>query len=554
MGDSAAKGATRALALSTLAFASAFSVWMMNGVLVAFLVEEHAAGLERSDMGWLIGAPVLTGALLRLPVGMLADRYGGRVVLFAVMLTGALGAALESFAGGFASFLATGLLLGVAGSSFSAGVAYVSAWYPTAKQGTALGIFGAGNFGAAVTSLLAPTLLMRLTNSGANPEGWRMLPRSYAAALAVVAFVFLLASQGRRVTATGPARTLVQRLAPLRSVRVWRFGLYYFVLFGGFVALSQWLIPYYLNLYAVSLATAGALAAAFSLPPNLTRIFGGWLSDKVGARRVMYWALLGSAAVFALLSVPRMDIMMPGQGIFSEASGEVDDVGPDFISVAGTRTALRQAPPTELHRLALLVLPTTDRWHEPVVGRGDQVVRKQMIAKGITHVFFQANIGIFVALTVLVGGLMGLGMAAVFRHIPQYFPDDVGGVGGIVGMLGGLGGFVGPVVFGLVLDRTGLWITCWMLMAALSLVSVGWMHQVIRGMLQRADPALMRRFEEPPPGATVSRLDVECRVHGLRADIAVLQRDQQSSGCRIQQLVAALDGVECKPLDPGTGA
>ncbi|MEB2314406.1 MAG: MFS transporter [Sorangiineae bacterium] len=487
----------RILAVNTLSFATCFAVWMMGGVLVTFLAEQRILPLDREQMGWLIGVPVLTGSLLRLPVGVLTDRFGGRAMFIVVMLVAAGGALLASMASGFGSLLLASLVFGLAGTAFAVGVAYTSVWFPPERQGTALGIFGAGNAGAAATSFFAPRLLTRLTEGGANPEGWRNLPRIYAAALVVMALIFWLLSERRMAEQSGPPKRLGERLAPLRVARVWRFGFYYFVVFGGFVALSQWLIPYYLNLYAVPLVVAGSLAALFSLPPNLTRILGGWLSDRVGARRVLYFVLSGCVLGFALLSVPRMDVLVPGEAVFSDAAGVVEEVTPSRVVVSGKSYALAREPESPVQHVDVVVWPKKNHWQTPVVTLGDQVTKRQMIAKGVTHIFFQANMGIFTGIVVLVGALMGFGMAAVFRHIPQYFPKEVGIVGGIVGMIGGLGGFVGPVIFGYLLRGTGLWITCWVFLGLSSVAALGWMHSVVTKL---SDPAPAPAGE--PPEAT----------------------------------------------------
>ena len=134
---------------------------------------------------------------------------------------------------------------------------------------------------SALTSVGAPLLLAWLTEGGQELEGWRALPRLYAGMMVAVAALFLLFTSPKKPAV---ARTLGAQLAPLRSIRVWRFGLYYFLVFGGFVALAQWLIPYYVSAYGTSLAVAGLLATIFSLPSGAIRALGGWISDAFGAR------------------------------------------------------------------------------------------------------------------------------------------------------------------------------------------------------------------------------------------------------------------------------
>ena len=168
--------AHRVLVLSTLAFTICFAVWTLNGVLVTFLVDNALYQWDRAAIGWLIGAPVLTGALLRLPVGLLTDRYGGRTVFPLVMLAGALPMYLLSYADSYPEFLAASLGFGVSGASFAVGVAYTSLWFPAARQGTALGIFGMGNMGAGLTVMIAPFLLRLLVNAAALWVATRIVP------------------------------------------------------------------------------------------------------------------------------------------------------------------------------------------------------------------------------------------------------------------------------------------------------------------------------------------------------------------------------------------
>jgi NNP family nitrate/nitrite transporter-like MFS transporter len=294
------------LTMNTLAFTVCFAVWMLNGVLITYLVDNVVFNWDKVQMGWLIGIPVLTGSLMRLPAGILTDKYGGRIVYTVLLLLAAPGMFYLSFANSFIDFVIASLWFGLAGTSFAIGIAYTSVWFKKGQQGTALGIFGAGNAGAALTSLGAPSLLGALTNNGANIEGWRQLPRIYGVALIVMAILFFVFTHTKKVE-HGQEKTLVQRLAPLKKVRVWRFGLYYFLVFGGFVALAQWLVPYYVNVYTMSIVTAGLLASVFSLPSGVIRALGGVLSDKFGARSVMYWILGAIGLSSFLLFFPRMD-------------------------------------------------------------------------------------------------------------------------------------------------------------------------------------------------------------------------------------------------------
>ena len=469
------------LLMNTVAFAVCFAAWTMNGVLVTFLVDQGVFQWSDTQVGWLIGLPILTGSIMRLPLGLLTDRFGGRWGFAALMLASAVPLYTLSLAGSYRTFALSSLGFGLTGASFAVGVAYTSLFFSRERQGTALGLFGIGNAGAALTTLIAPTLLIRLTAGGADLERWRMLPRLYAAALVVTAVAFALVTQSRRSMAALP---LSRRLAPLSRPRVWRFGLYYFLVFGGFVGLSQWLMPYYVNVYGMTVTMAGLMASSFSLPSSLVRALGGWLSDRYGARRVMYVVLSLCAIGCALLSVPRMDVQSPGRGVMARRAGVVPAIERGAIGGGADRSPPQPIPSHWLARRdeGTLVLPSKAFWQEPAVKSGDRVTKRQLLARGVTHIYFQANVAIFSALLLLVGFTMGLGMGAVFKHIPDYFPGEVGVVGGIVGVIGGVGGFVCPILFGALLQHTGLWTTCWMFFAALAVACLAWMHIVIQRM------------------------------------------------------------------------
>lgn len=401
---------------------------------------------------------------------------------------------LLSYANDFWSFALCSLGFGIAGASFAVGIAFSSIWFPKEKQGIALGIFGAGNAGAAITTLVGPKLLNYLTDDKTNLEGWRTMPKIYAACLVIMAIIFFLSTTNKKPASS--TKNLVGMLQPLKSVRVWRFGLYYFLVFGCFVAFAGWLVPYYTNVYALDLATAGLLASCFSLPSGIIRAFGGWLSDKFGARKVMYW-VLGSSVVFsAALVVPKMDIYAAGKGIAAKSSGVITEVSPTHIEMNGTTYSVNQRTDKlanveeEFH-----FFPMKESWQEVKVEKGDRVNKKEIIAKGRTHIYFQANLWVFAIIAILIGSIWGIGKAAVYKHIPDYFPEEVGVVGVMVGVLGGLGGFFCPILFGYLLEGTGLWSSCWILMLVLSAVCLIWMHRVVQKMADKATPKLVDKFE-----------------------------------------------------------
>jgi NNP family nitrate/nitrite transporter-like MFS transporter len=308
-----AVGARRVLILSTTAFTQLFAVWLMFGVLGIPIKKE--LGLTPSQFGWLTASAILSGSLLRLPLGILTDRIGGRAVLSALLLIAALPCALVAWAHSFTALLALALCFGVAGNSFSLGIAWNSAWFPRERQGVALGTFGAGNVGASVTKLIGPLLIALVPTAGfldgAIPGGWRFVPLLYSALLVAMAVVvWLLAPAPDR--RPGAGRPLAAMLAPLANLRVWRFGLYYVVVFGAYVALSLWLPNYYKEVYGLPLASAALLTTLFIFPASLLRPLGGWLSDRFGARPVTYATFIAMLAASLPLAAPssvlRLDV------------------------------------------------------------------------------------------------------------------------------------------------------------------------------------------------------------------------------------------------------
>jgi MFS transporter, NNP family, nitrate/nitrite transporter len=286
--------ASRVLVLSTAAFTLLFAVWLMFGVLgVAIRVE---LGLSPVQFAWLAAIAVLSGSIFRLPFGILTDRWGGRAVMTALLVATALPCYLVSRVETYRGLLVCAFLVGLAGNAFSAGIAWNAAWFPRERQGFALGTFGAGNVGAAVTKLIGPTLLAAVPSvgllGGRVPGGWRIIPVIYTLLLLSMALILWFASPVPDPR-PGSGRSLRSTLAPLKVVRVWRFGLYYVVVFGAYVAFSLWLPSYYRTVFGVSLGQAALLTALFIFPASLLRPLGGWLSDRFGARRVTYLVFAG---------------------------------------------------------------------------------------------------------------------------------------------------------------------------------------------------------------------------------------------------------------------
>lgn len=297
--------ARRVLILSTAAFTLAFAVWVTFAIVGLKMRKEF--GLSDSQFALLAAIPVLTGSFLRVPVGILADRLGGRNTIVALLVITAVPTFLLSRVHSYEQALAAALGVGIAGTTFAAGVAWVSAWYPAERQGLALGVFGAGNVGASITKLLAPTLVTLVPTAGAAggliPGGWRFVPVVYAVLLVLMAVVVAVASP-RPDHRPAHGRGFAEMSRPLLIPRVWRFGFYYVTVFGAYVALALWLPKYYVDVYDLSLGHAGLLTAAFIFPASLLRPVGGALSDRYGARLVTACAFALLAATSAALSFP----------------------------------------------------------------------------------------------------------------------------------------------------------------------------------------------------------------------------------------------------------
>jgi len=413
---------TRALGLSTVAFTLCFAVWTIFAIIGVRIKTEF--GLTETQFGLLVATPILTGSLTRVALGIWTETYGGRIVFPATMLASAASTWMLTWADSYPTMLVAALGVGLAGGTFAVGVAYVSRWYSRDMQGTALGVFGAGNVGAAVTKFGAPFVMVAY--------GWEAVAHVWALALAICAVLFFLLAKDDPVRASGakPA-TLAQQLAPLKNLQVWRFSLYYFFVFGAFVALALWLPFYLTEVYGLDIKTAGMAAAAFSLSASLFRAYGGHLSDRFGARTVMYWTFGFSLILLFMLSYPPTDYVIHGRD------------GPISFT-------------TEMGAVAFVI-------------------------------------AIFV-----LGFFMSLGKAAVYKHIPVYYPDNVGAVGGLVGMIGGLGGFVLPIGFSVVLDVTGVYTSCFALLFLLVAIALGWMHLSIRAMERAAHGETLERLPALP--------------------------------------------------------
>ena len=290
------------LSMNTLAFTGNFAVWTMFSVIGIKIKGE--LGLSETEFGLLIATPILTGSLVRLPLGFLTDRFGGRTVYFIQMLLVAVATYGLHFATQFWQYLLIGLCMGLAGGSFAIGIAYTSAWFGKKQQGFAMGIFGAGNAGAALNIFVAPLIIVA--------AGWRAVPVVYSIAMLVMAFIFLFFTyndpqlEERRRNASFPS--IGEQFKALTETRVWRYGLAYYFVFGGFVALSLWLPKYYMAEYGLELKQAALISLIFVLPSGVIRALGGWFSDKWGGDTVTWWVFWVCIICLFFMSYPQTSV------------------------------------------------------------------------------------------------------------------------------------------------------------------------------------------------------------------------------------------------------
>ena len=387
------------LTASTVSFTVCFMIWMMFAVIGIPI--KATLNLNETQFGILVAMPVLTGSLIRLPLGMLTDKFGGRPVFLILMLSTVIPIYGISLGTQYWHYLVTSLFVGVAGGSFTVGIAYCARWFPKHRQGLAMGIFGAGNSGAAVTKLVAPAIVVAY--------GWQMVPKVYAVLMLVTAILFWLFTFSDPAHKVGKHVTIAEQLAALRDPKVWKYCQYYSIVFGGYVALSLWMTKYYVTEYGFNLKTAALLAACFSLPGGVLRALGGWASDKWGAHQVTWWVLWLSWIVLFILSYPQTDFTIH--------------------TVTGPQTFHIGLTPT-----------------------------------------------VFTVLMFTMGFAWAIGKASVFKYIADDYPHNIGVISGIVGLAGGLGGFLLPIMFGALVDLTGVRSSCFMLMYGVVWVSLIWMY------------------------------------------------------------------------------
>jgi NNP family nitrate/nitrite transporter-like MFS transporter len=387
------------LIVSTFAFTVCFMVWMMFGVIGIPI--KKSLDLSATQFGLLTATPILTGSLVRVPLGIWTDRFGGRIVMFLLMLSTVIPIWMMSYANQYWHFLVIGLFVGLAGGSFSVGTPYVARWFPRNRQGFVMGVYGAGNSGAAVNKFVAPALVVAF--------GWAVVPQIYAAVMLGAALLFWIFSASEPSHLVANNVSFKDQLKALKDPRVLRYCQYYSIVFGGYVGLSLWMVQYYVGEFGLEIRTAALLAACFSLPGGILRAIGGWLSDKYGAHQVTWWVMWVSWICLFLLSYPQTDFTIQ--------------------TINGPQTF---------------------------------------------HIGL--NIYLFTSLMFILGITWAFGKASVFKYIGDDYPENIGTISGIVGLAGGLGGFIFPIIFGVLLDITGIRSSAFMLMYGVVWMSLIWMY------------------------------------------------------------------------------
>jgi NNP family nitrate/nitrite transporter-like MFS transporter len=388
------------LIVSTLAFTVCFMIWMMFGVIGIPI--KKALGLNATEFGLLTATPVLTGSLIRVPLGIWTDKYGGRIVMAVLMALTVPAIWMMSYATLYWHFLVIGLFVGLAGGSFSVGTPYVARWFPRSQQGFAMGVYGAGNSGAAVNKFVAPALVVAF--------GWAMVPQVYAGIMLGTVSLFWFFSHSDPTHRVASNVKFSEQLKSLNDPKVIKYCQYYSIVFGGYVALSLWMVQYYVGEFGLDIRSAALLAACFSLPGGVLRAVGGWMSDKWGAHSVTWWVMWVSWICLFLLSYPQTDFTI--------------------ATTAGPKTF---------------------------------------------HIGL--NIYAFTALMFVLGIAFAFGKASVFKYISDDYPGNIGAISGIVGLAGGMGGFVLPIMFGALMDITGIRSSAFMLMYGVVWISLIWMYR-----------------------------------------------------------------------------
>jgi MFS transporter, NNP family, nitrate/nitrite transporter len=316
--------ASKNLIFATIAFAVAFANWGIISGLAPLLRKE--LGLSVTQASVMIAIPVLLGSLGRIPMGLLTDRYGGRIVFSILLLFTIVPAIALYFNHSYPSLLFWGFWLGLAGTSFAVGVAFVSGWFPPSQQGTTLGIYGAGNIGQSVAVFGGPVLAAQIG-----------IPTTFLVfSAAAVAWGAIFALSANNAKPPSKSKTLAENIAVLKTEKLsWVLSIFYALTFGGFVALSIYLPTLYKEVFALTPPDAGARTAIFVLVATLSRPVGGLLSDRIGGQKLLLYVFLGIAAIGWLMAMPSIVLFTIGSlgcaVLFGLGNGGVFKLVPQYF-------------------------------------------------------------------------------------------------------------------------------------------------------------------------------------------------------------------------------
>ncbi len=285
------QGNTTVLTCATTAFGVCFAVWALYAPLGPYFREE--LHISEAQLALLISIPALLGSVMRIPMGILTDMYGGRKVFSLLMVFCFFPTMAAMYANSYVFLLVCGFLFGMSGTSFAVGIPHVSRWYPQQRQGLALGIYGIGNVGAALSTLFAPRLI---TYFGGD---WHSIFPIYAVPCLVMAVLYW------QYTTDAPTKTKSKSLSEILSVfrrapLAWTFCVFYWVTFGGFVCFSLFLPSYFKKVYDITPVQAGDLTTLFIFVTSFIRPIGGYLADRMDGRKMLIVLFLLAAALLIM--------------------------------------------------------------------------------------------------------------------------------------------------------------------------------------------------------------------------------------------------------------
>jgi MFS transporter, NNP family, nitrate/nitrite transporter len=290
----AASGNNLQLVMATGAFAFCFAVFGSVSAMMPMLKKQLL--LTPVQVSIALAIPVLLGSLGRIPLGMLTDRFGGRLMFSLVMLGSIIASYLMGTVNSYQQLLTFGFILGIALASFSVGAGFVSGWFPPTRQGAALGVYGAGNVGQSLAAFGAPMV------AAALGFRWGFWLPGVLLTIWLVSYIALAQNAPNRAA----PKPLSQVFEPLKDSRCWLLSTYYFLTFGGFVAMSVYLPTFLTELFQLTPQDAGRRTAGFVLLATAMRPLGGWLADRVGGSTILKYVFPATAVMACFLAVPRM--------------------------------------------------------------------------------------------------------------------------------------------------------------------------------------------------------------------------------------------------------